>query len=103
MADFVAEFTPGSHHICPVDLTDTTELGTEVDAGIAQPLVEGTQSNSKADQTKDNKEETNKGSPTVQSEDERQTASMDLEENTILDPTTSSDPSTCWKLFVGEM
>ena len=27
---------------------------------------------------------------------------MDLEENTILD-LTSSDPSTCWKLFVGEM
>ena len=55
LADFVAEFTPGSHHICSVDLTDTTELGMEVDAGIAQPLVEGTQSDSKADQNKDSK------------------------------------------------
>ena len=70
LADFVAEFTPGSHHICPVDLTDTTELGTEVDAGIAQPLVEGSQSSTKADHTKDNKEETNKGAPTVQTADE---------------------------------
>ncbi|GMQ04915.1 hypothetical protein CsSME_00050154 [Camellia sinensis var. sinensis] len=96
-------FTPGSHHICPVDLTDTTELGTEIDSGIAQTLVEGSQSSTRADHTKDNKEETNKGSPAVQTEDEGQTANMDLEENTILDPTTSSDPSTCWKLFVGEM
>ena len=39
LADFVAEFTPGSHHICPVDLTETTELGMEVDVGITQPLV----------------------------------------------------------------
>ena len=41
---------------CPVDLTDTTELGMEVVAGIVQPLAESTQSDSKADQTKNSKE-----------------------------------------------
>ena len=42
LADFGVEFTPESHHICPGDLTDTTKLGTEVDVGIAQPLMQYT-------------------------------------------------------------
>ncbi|CAL5433785.1 unnamed protein product [Camellia sinensis] len=114
LVDFVEEFIPKSHHICPVNLTNTIELGMEVDAGIAQPLVQDTQSDPKADQSKESKAEVNhvtpsQDSPTnkdlVQSDSEGQTASMDLEENTsnILDPTASFDPSTCWKLFVGEM
>ena len=35
LADFVTEFTLGSHHICPVDLTGTTEKGMESTAGTA--------------------------------------------------------------------
>ena len=99
MADFVAEFTLGSHHICPGNLTDTTELGKEVDARIAQPLAEGAQSDSKADQTKDSKEEANQDSPTnkdlVHSDNEGQTASMDLKENTsdILAPPQTQAPT----------
>ena len=63
LADFVAEFTLGSHHICLVDLTDTTKPGIEVDAGIAQPLVQDFQSDPKADQNKDSKEEANQATP----------------------------------------
>ena len=102
------------HHTCPVDLTDTTEPGIAVDAGIAQPLVQDIQSDPMADQSKDSKEKANHATPSqdsptnkdlVQSDSEGQTANMNLEENTsnILDPTASSDLSTCWKLFVGKM
>ena len=67
LADFVAEFTPRSHHICPVDLTDTTKLGLEVDAGIAQPLVQDTQSDLKADQSKVREKEANHATPSKDS------------------------------------
>lgn len=65
---------------------------------------------------KDRKEGTNHAIPSEDSskskdlrqsdsKDQTLTAGMNLEENTsnTHDPKTSSDPSTCWKLFIGEM
>ncbi|XP_028084233.1 uncharacterized protein LOC114285395 [Camellia sinensis] len=37
LTDFVAEFTPGSHLVCPVDLTDANELGGKVLRKLRNP------------------------------------------------------------------
>ena len=63
LADFVAEFTPGSHHICPVDLTGTTEIGIESGTGIAQPLIQDTQLPPRTDQSEQREGETNHAAP----------------------------------------
>ena len=43
LVDFVAEFTPRSHHIYPVDLTGATEMGMESAAGSAHTLNQDAQ------------------------------------------------------------
>ena len=110
----MAEFTPGSHHICLVDLTGPTEVGTESATGNALPPIQDTQPHPRTDQSEQNEGETNHAAPSkdpstnkdlVQTDSKGQTVSMDFEENTsnTQDPKASSDPSTCWKLFVGKM
>ena len=79
LADFVAEFTPGSHHICPVDLTDTTKPGIEVDAEIAQPLVQDIQSDPKADQSKKSKAEAYHATPSQDSPTNKDLVQSDSE------------------------
>ncbi|XP_028070645.1 uncharacterized protein LOC114273079 [Camellia sinensis] len=109
LADFVTEFTPGSHHICPVDLTSTTEMGTESAAGIAQPLIQDTSPQCKPNRLKDQKEGINQAIPNedssishnlgqTDSEEQTPTEGVNLEENisNTHDPKTSSNPSTCW-------
>ena len=106
MADFVVEFTPRSHHICPVDLTGTTKMGMESVAGNAQSLIQDAQPLPKIDRSEEKEEETNYVTPSknsstsknlVQSDSEGQTVGVDFEEDTsnTHDPKTSSNPSTC--------
>ncbi|XP_028075765.1 uncharacterized protein LOC114277996 [Camellia sinensis] len=95
LADFVAEFTPGTHPICPVDLAG---------ADLAQPIVlaietsvgskagEGQRATALEEPGDFLEDVLNQGKERDQNEPIR-----DLEFR------SSQNPSDCWKLFIGEM
>ncbi|XP_028068603.1 uncharacterized protein LOC114271192 [Camellia sinensis] len=92
LADFVAEFAPGMHPVCPIDL---------IDADLAQPMVLATKTSvgsqvgkgtSTTELTKSGDDEPNQDKERDQNEPIR-----DLELR------SSQNPSDCWKLFIGEM
>ena len=63
LADFVAKFTPGSHHICPVDLTGTTAMGMKSIAVNTQPLIQDTQPHCESHRPEDKHEEADHATP----------------------------------------
>ncbi|XP_028087698.1 uncharacterized protein LOC114288396 [Camellia sinensis] len=92
LADFVAEFAPGMHPVCPIDL---------VDADLAQPMVLAMKTSvgsqvgkgtSTTELTKSGDDEPNQDKGRDQNEPIK-----DLELR------SSQNPSDCWKLFMGEM
>jgi len=82
LADFAAEFTPRSHHICPVDLIDTTEKGMESAAGIAQPPEQNAQPHPKSHQIEEKEKETNRAIHSKDSLTSKNLVQSDSEEQT---------------------
>lgn len=90
-------------------------MGTESVAVNAQPLIPDTQPHCESHRPEDKHEEADHDTPgpkdsstnkhLVQSDSKGRTEGVNLEENisNTHDPKTSSDLSTCWKLFIGEI
>ncbi|XP_028121916.1 uncharacterized protein LOC114319111 [Camellia sinensis] len=92
LADFVAEFAPGMHPVCPVDL---------VGADLAQPMVLATETSVGS--------QVGKGTSTTgltKSDDDEPNQDKERDQNEPirdLEMRSSQNPSDCWKLFIGEI
>ncbi|XP_028061817.1 uncharacterized protein LOC114265248 [Camellia sinensis] len=95
LADFVAEFAPGMHPVCPIDL---------VGADLAQPMVLATKTNVGAQE-----EEGQRATEPAKANDSTKEEVNHDEERDQNEPTrdlelrSSQNPSDCWKLFIDEM
>ncbi|GMP24506.1 hypothetical protein CsSME_00001754 [Camellia sinensis var. sinensis] len=97
LADFVAEFAPGAHPVCPIDVAS---------ADLAQPMAQIADTNSGQQVT----EGQTKVEQKMQELDKLSKHGLDrgIERNQN-EPTntpqlkSSQNPSDCWKLFIGEM
>ncbi|GMQ02271.1 hypothetical protein CsSME_00048578 [Camellia sinensis var. sinensis] len=123
LADFVAEFSPGTHPVCPVDLvvvdeevnivsTEITQLGDVGDAELARPVEEPStnttlQPGDAMTELGITDQPTLFGAASPRGE-EVGPISIDSEAEQSSDRgninlQASQDPSECWKLFMGEM
>ncbi|GMP46975.1 hypothetical protein CsSME_00014929 [Camellia sinensis var. sinensis] len=95
LADFVAEFAPGMHPICSVDLAS---------ADLARPMVQAIRTSGgsqlgegqmKAEVEKSNNSSKDKPDQDMEGDQNEPTGTLELR--------SSQNPSDCWKLFIGEM
>ncbi|XP_028084862.1 uncharacterized protein LOC114285981 [Camellia sinensis] len=95
LADFVAEFAPGTHPVCPIDLVGAdlaqpkvlaTETSVGSHVGKGQSLTELAQSDNSLEDEPDGDEKKDQNEP-----------ARDIELR------SSQNLSDCWKLFIGEI
>ncbi|XP_028052083.1 uncharacterized protein LOC114256628 [Camellia sinensis] len=95
LADFVAEFAPGMHPVCPIDL---------VGADVIQPMVLATKTSVGAQEEEGQRAtEPVKANDSIKEEVNHDEERDQNEPTRDLDLSSSQNPSDCWKLFVSEM
>ncbi|XP_028071753.1 uncharacterized protein LOC114274082 [Camellia sinensis] len=95
LADFVAEFAPGMHPVCPVDLA-TADLARPmvqaIETSVGSQMEEGQMASELEKPDNLSKDKPNRGMEKDQNEP---TGTLELR--------SSQNPSDCWKFFIGEM